>query len=115
MARKRSLSFDPVTFLSKVGYGKTILKTGKKQVVFSQGDAADAVFYILEGKVKLTVVSAKGKEAVIAILESAAFFGEACLTGQRVRIATATSMENSKIVRIAKDAMNRVLHEEPVF
>jgi CRP/FNR family transcriptional regulator, cyclic AMP receptor protein len=115
MAQKRKTPFDTTTFLTKVGGGKTILKAGKNHVLFSQGDAADAVFHILEGKVKITVVSAKGKEAVVAILENADFFGEACLTGQIVRTATAISMVDSTIVRIDKNAMVRVLREEPTF
>jgi CRP-like cAMP-binding protein len=115
MAHKQTIQFDSKTFLTKVGSGKTILKSRKKQIIFSQGDAADAVFYLLEGRVKLTVISPKGKEAVVAILGRADFFGEACLAGQLVRIATATSMEDSTIVRIEKNAMIRVLHEEPTF
>jgi CRP/FNR family transcriptional regulator, cyclic AMP receptor protein len=115
MAQKRKTPFDTTTFLTQVGGGKTILKAGKNHVLFSQGDAADAVFHILEGKVKITVVSAKGKEAVVAILENADFFGEACLTGQIVRTATAISMVDSTIVRIDKNAMVRVLREEPTF
>jgi CRP-like cAMP-binding protein len=115
MARKQTIHFDSKTFLTKVGSGKTILKSRKKQIIFSQGDAADAVFYLLEGRVKLTVISPKGKEAVVAILGRADFFGEACLAGQLVRIATATSMEDSTIVRIEKSAMIHVLHEEPTF
>lgn len=115
MARKRALPFNTKTFLAIVGGGKTILKSPKKQSIFSQGDAADAVFYIQTGKVKLTVVSPKGKEAVVAILGRADFFGEGCLAGQLVRMATAISMEDSTIVRIEKAAMIRVLHEEPTF
>jgi len=98
-----------------VGDGKTSLTPPKKQILYSQGDAADAVFYIQGGKVKLTVVSEQGKEAVVAILEQDSFFGEACLAGQIVRTATATALEDSRIVRIDKDAMMRVLHEEPTF
>ena len=115
MARKRTPPFNPQTFLSKVGSGKTNLTSHKKQVLFSQGDAADAVFYIQAGKVKLTVVSQQGKEAVVAILEQGGFLGESCLAGQTVRTATATALEDSSIVRIDKDAMIRVLHEEPTF
>jgi CRP/FNR family cyclic AMP-dependent transcriptional regulator len=115
MARKRTPLFDSETFLAKVGDGKTLLKVKKKQIIFSQGDAADSVFYIQKGKVKLTVVSQKGKEAVVAILGRADFFGEGCLAVQRVRMATATSMDDSAIVRIEKSAMVRVLHDEPVF
>ena len=105
----------PSYFSSKVGKGKTILLSPKKHTIFSQGDAADAVFYIQTGKVKLTVVSQQGKEAVIAILERGAFFGESCLAGLAIRTATATAVEDSNIVRINKDAMIRVLHEEPTF
>jgi CRP-like cAMP-binding protein len=117
MARTSPLGqpFDPQTFLTKVGRGKTILKARKNQLIFSQGDAADAVFYILEGKVKVIVLSSKGKEAVVAILERGAFFGEGCLAGQRVRTATATTLDASTIARIDKPAMIRVLHDEPVF
>jgi len=115
MARKRPASFNPKTFLSQVGSGKTLLQCRKNQILFSQGDAADAVFYIQDGRVTLTVVSPQGKEAVVAILEPAAFFGEACLTGERVRMASATALDASTIVRIDKSAMIRVLHEEPTF
>jgi CRP/FNR family cyclic AMP-dependent transcriptional regulator len=115
MATKRTAAFDPTTFLAKVGNGKTILKSRKKAVLFSQGDAADSVFYIQEGKVKLTVVSTKGKEAVVAILERTAFFGEGCLAGQPVRMAAATALDPSTIVRIDKSAMLRLLHDEPTF
>ena len=115
MTRARTTPFDPELVLSKVGKGKTTLLTAKKHSIFSQGDAAEAVFYIQTGKVKLTVVSQQGKEAVIAILEPGAFFGQSCLAGQTIRAATATAVEDSNIVRINKDAMVRVLHEEPVF
>ena len=114
MARARP-SFDPHLFLTKVGKGKTTLTSPKKNTIFSQGDAAEAVYYIQTGKVKLTVVSQQGKEAVVAILERGAFFGETCLAGQTIRTATATAVEDSTIVRIDKDAMIRVLHEEPTF
>src|SRR4029077_506486 len=115
MARKRLPSFNPQTFLSKVGSGKTNLTPHKKQVLYSQGDAADAVFYIQGGRVKLTVVSQQGREAVVAIPERGSFLGESCLAGQTVRTATATALEDSSIVRIDKGAMIRVLHEEPTF
>ena len=115
MARKRTPPFDPQTFLAKVGNGKTSLTSPKKHTIFSQGDAAEAVFYIQAGKVKLTVVSKQGKEAVVAVLERGSFFGESCLAGQTVRSATATALEDSSLVRIDKDAMIRVLHEEPTF
>jgi CRP/FNR family cyclic AMP-dependent transcriptional regulator len=115
MARKRLPAFNPQTFLSKVGSGKTNLTPHKKQVLYSQGDAADAVFYIQRGRVKLTVVSQQGREAVVAILEQGGFLGESCLAGQTVRTATATALEDSSIVRIDKGAMIRLLHEEPTF
>jgi CRP-like cAMP-binding protein len=114
MARGRT-SFDLQLFLTKVGKGKTSLLFHKKHTIFSQGQAADAVFYIQSGKVKLTVVSQQGKEAVIAILEPGAFFGESCLAGQAIRTATAASVEDSDVLRIDKEAMIRVLHEEPAF
>ena len=115
MARTHTTSFNPKTFLATIGSGKTILPCRKNQLIFSQGDAADAVFYIQEGKVKLTVLSRRGKEAVVAILEHAAFFSEACLAGQLVHLSTATTLEPSTIVRIDKPAMIRVLHDEPTF
>jgi len=116
MARARTaIAFNPQLFLTKVGKGKTSLISPKKHTIFSQGDAAEAVFYIQAGKVKLTVVSQQGKEAVVAILERGAFFGESCLAGQLIRTASATAVEDSTIVRIDKDAMIRVLHEEPTF
>jgi CRP-like cAMP-binding protein len=115
MGRKRAVPFDSKAFLAKVDGGKTILKFRNKQVLYSQGDAADAVFYLLLGKVKLTVFSAKGKEAVIAILGQGDFLGEACLAGQVVRTATATALEESTVMRIDKAAMIRVLRDEPSF
>jgi CRP-like cAMP-binding protein len=107
--------FDPKAFLAKVGDGKTIAKYRKDQVVFAQGDPADAVFYIQEGRVKLTVVSEQGKEAVVGILESTQFFGEGCLNGHLVRIATTTAMADCLITSITKTAMIAVLHREPAF
>jgi CRP-like cAMP-binding protein len=115
MGRKRAVPFDSKAFLEKVDGGKTILKFRNKQVLYSQGNAADAVFYLLLGKVKLTVFSAKGKEAVIAILGQGDFLGEACLAGQVVRTATATALEESTVMRIDKAAMIRVLRDEPSF
>jgi CRP/FNR family transcriptional regulator, cyclic AMP receptor protein len=115
MASKRTPPFNLQAFLAKVGSGKTTLPGRKKQILFSQGDKADAVFYIQAGKVKLTVVSKQGKEAVVAILRAGGFLGEGCLAGQLVRMATATAVEDSAFVRIDKDAMIRVLHEEPAF
>lgn len=115
MSRKRSPSLNPESFLANVGSGKTLLRIRKKDRIFSQGDAAEAVFYIQTGRVKLTVVSQQGKEAVVAILEAGSFFGEACLAGQLVCMATATSLESSSIVRIDKQTMIDALHSEPAF
>ena len=115
MSRKRNPPFNPQTFINKVGSGKTTLTAPKKHTIFSQGDAAEAVFYIQAGRVKLTVISQQGKEAVVAILEGGSFFGESCLAGQTVRTATATALEDSTIVRMDKETMIRVLHEEPAF
>ena len=97
------------------GNGRTALTFHKKQIIFSQGDAAGTVFYIQAGQIKLTVVSPQGKEAVIAMLERGAFLGESCLAGQTVRPATATAVEDSRLVRIDKEVMIRLLHEEPAF
>jgi CRP/FNR family transcriptional regulator, cyclic AMP receptor protein len=115
MAPKPHHPFTPQSFLAKIGDGRTVLTSRKKQTIFSQGDAADAVFYIQTGKVKLTVVSKQGKEAVVAMLEAGAFFGESCLIGQVVRLATATALEASSILRITKETMLRMLSEEPSF
>lgn len=115
MVRKPAPVFDSQTFLALVGSGKTLLKAKKKQIIFSQGDTSDAVFYIREGQVKLSVLSERGKEAVVAVLGRRAFFGEACLSKQTVRLATATTTRPSTVVRIEKSAMVRVLDQEPAF
>jgi CRP-like cAMP-binding protein len=112
---KSIVQLKPQTFLKKVGDGKTTLTFPKKQTLFSQGDKAGAVFYIQTGMVKLSVVSRQGKEAVVAMLEPGSFFGEGCLAGQLVYIATATTAEESTLVRIEKTAMIRVLRDDPVF
>ena len=115
MATKRQPAFDPKLFLAKIGNGHGVVKYRKDQVVFSQGDPADAVFYVQKGKVKLTVVSEQGKEAVIAILSADDFFGEGCLAGQTQRIATVMAMTDAVIVRLEKPAIIQVLHEQPAF
>src|SRR6202140_4086348 len=115
MAVKRRPAFDPKSFLARVGDGRSIGKYRKDQVVFSQGEIGDAVFYIQKGKVKLTVVSEQGKEAVVAILGTDEFCGEGCLAGQPQRIATAAVMVDSVIARLEKAAIVRVIHEEPAF
>jgi CRP-like cAMP-binding protein len=107
--------FDPAAFLAKVGSGKTILKLQKNVAVFKQGDAADAVFYLQEGRIKIVVVSEQGKEAVVGILEAGQFFGEGCLNGYPLRIATAAAMERCVVTEISKSAMLNVLHNEPQF
>jgi CRP-like cAMP-binding protein len=105
--------FDADAFLSSVGSGRSTIKFKSGTGVFRQGDPADAVFYIQKGKVKLTVVSEQGKEGVIAMLSAGDFFGEGCLAGQPLHIASAAAMSDSVIVRIEIDTMIRVLHEEP--
>jgi CRP/FNR family transcriptional regulator, cyclic AMP receptor protein len=112
---KRKPPFDPKVFLDTENVGRTICKYRKDQMVFSQGSPADAVFYIQKGKVKITVVSEQGKEAVVAILGPDEFCGEGCLTGQPRRMATAVAMTECEIMRLEKAAMFRVLHEEPAF
>jgi CRP/FNR family transcriptional regulator, cyclic AMP receptor protein len=112
---KRRLPFDPKSFLAKVGEGRTISKYRKDQVVFSQGDLADAVFYIQKGRVKVTVVSDQGKEAVVALLGADEFCGEGCLAGQPRRMATVTAMTDCTIMRLQKASIIRVLHDEPGF
>ena len=114
-ATKRRVPFDPKTFLTKVGKGRTVAKYRKDQVIFSQGDPADAVFYVQKGRVKVTVVSDRGKEAVVAILGADAFCGEGCLAGQPRRIATVTAMTECTIMRLQKASILRVLHDEPGF
>ena len=113
--RKGRASFDPKTFLNRVGDGRSLAKYHKGQIVFSQGEVGDAVFYIQKGKAKVTVVSEQGKEAVVAILGAEEFCGEGCLAGQVQRISTVTAMTDAIIVRLEKAAIVRVIHEEPAF
>jgi CRP/FNR family transcriptional regulator, cyclic AMP receptor protein len=115
MNETRKPPFDPKVFLATVEAGRTIAKYHRNQSVFAQGDPADAVFFVEEGKVKVTVLSGQGKEAVIAIHGDGDFFGEGCLTGQPRRLATVTAMTKSVIMRIEKAAIVRVLHDEPKF
>jgi len=112
---KALASFDPQLFLATVGVARTITECPKDYKIFSQGDPAEAVFYIQHGRVKLKVKSKQGKEAVIAILDAGDFLGEACLIGQTVCLATATAIAPSFILRIEKTEMVRVLHEERTF
>jgi CRP/FNR family cyclic AMP-dependent transcriptional regulator len=115
MTEENKHRFDVEAFLTTVDGGRTISTFGKDQVVFAQGDAADSVFYIQKGKIKVTVLSDQGKEAIVAILPEGNFFGENCLTGLPLRIATVTTMTESVIMRLEKTAIMRVLHEEPQF
>jgi len=108
-------AFDPKTFLAKANGERTIVKYRINQIIFSQGDPSDSVFYIHEGKVKVTVISEQGKEAVVAMLGPDEFCGEGCLTGQPLRLATARAMTECNIMRLEKAAVVRVLHDEPTF
>jgi CRP/FNR family transcriptional regulator, cyclic AMP receptor protein len=108
-------TFNAQIFLGKVGKGKTILKLEKNQTVFEQSDAADKVYYIQSGRIKVTVLSDQGKEAVVGILERGQFFGEGCLNGHRLRISTTRALESSVITVITKVAMIEALHTEPMF
>ena len=115
MNSKTEPPFDPKAFLTKANGGRTISKYRTNQIVFAQGDLADSVFYIHDGKVKVTVISEQGKEAVVAVLGADEFCGEGCLTGQPRRVATATAMTECKLMRLEKAAMIQVLHDEPAF
>jgi CRP/FNR family cyclic AMP-dependent transcriptional regulator len=115
MKREGTLSFDPQVFLSNVNGGRTISEYLNGQTVFSQGEVADAVFYIQKGKIKLTVISDRGKEAVVGILEPGDFFGEGCLNGHPLRVTTATAIDQCLITRIPKAAMIATMHDEPEF
>src|SRR6202041_645009 len=116
MANKtKQASFDPKVFLAKVGEGKTIVEYRREQIVFAQGDMADTVFYIQKGRVKVVVISEQGKEAVVGILEPGQFFGEGCMNGHSLRIATTTALEECLVTAITKTAMLSMLHSEPKF
>jgi CRP/FNR family cyclic AMP-dependent transcriptional regulator len=115
MAGNRKPAFDAKAFLAKVGKGRSVAQYANRQIVFSQGDPADAIFYIQEGRTKVTVVSEQGKEAVVSMPAADEFFGEACLAGQVRRITTVSAMMASSIMRLEKAAVIRTLHEEPEF
>jgi CRP/FNR family transcriptional regulator, cyclic AMP receptor protein len=115
MKRKKKVPFDPKVFLAKVNGGRTVTDYRKNQIVFTQGEPSDSVFYIQSGKVKKTVVSEQGKEAVVALLGTGDFFGEGCLTGEPLRLATVSAMTECVIVRISKADITRVIHDEPAF
>jgi CRP/FNR family transcriptional regulator, cyclic AMP receptor protein len=107
--------FDPQAFLAKVGTGKTVVKYRKGRIIYAQGEDADKVFYIQTGKVKVTVVSEQGKEAIVGILDPEQFFGEGCLNGQAVRVGTAKAMEECVITTITRKAMLTALRKQPSF
>jgi CRP/FNR family cyclic AMP-dependent transcriptional regulator len=107
--------FDPVLFFETAANGRTISKHRKSEIIFSQGDDANAVFYIKKGKVKVTVVSKQGKEAVVAILGTDEFVGEGCLIGQPKRLATASAMSECVTMRVDKREIQRLLRDEPTF
>jgi CRP-like cAMP-binding protein len=115
MKAKGKATFDPQAMLAAVGQGSTTRDYPKTQLIFAQGDRADAVFFVHRGKVKLTVLSRQGKQAVIALLGPGDFFGEGCLAGQPLRMATATAMTEASIARVAKQTMIRMLHRDAVF
>ena len=115
MKRKKEPPFDPKAFLSKVNGGRTVAAYRKDQTVFRQGDRADSVFYIQSGRAKVTVVSEQGKEAVVAILEAGDFFGEGCLNGQTLRLATVATLSECEITRITKAELVSAIHNQPAF
>jgi len=115
IAKKAEATFDAKVFLATVNHGRTITKYAKDAVVFAQAGPADSVFYVQKGRIKLVVESEQGKEAVVAILGAGEFFGEGCLIGQPLRLATARAMGESEIMRVGKAEMIRVLHAEPSF
>ena len=114
-ASKRLVKFDTETFLSTINGGRKIEAFAKKQTIFAQGDSSDAVFYIRRGKVRLTVVAKSGKEATTGILNEGDFFGEGCLTGQPLRLCSATAMTDCSVMKIDKKSMMEVLHREHAF
>src|ERR1700756_4337768 len=111
-ATKKHCAFDPNRFLATIGQGRKALTVARKKRIFTQGDPADAVFYIQKGKVRLTVVSKTGKEATIGILSHENFFGEGSLAGQALRMGSAAAMTDCQILRIEKKAMMEALHHE---
>ena len=112
---KRTPTFDPKALLGRVNGGRSVASYRRKEAIFSQGDPADAVFYLQKGAVKLTVVSKQGKEAVVGIVGPDMFFGEGCLAGQHVRMSTATATEDATVLRFEKKNMIRLLHADPKF
>ena len=115
MGRKPTPAFDAKAFLTKVGTGRSISTYRKKGVIYVQGDPADAVFYLERGQIKLTVVSEQGKSAIVAMLGRGDFFGEGCLAGQSVRMATASAVTDVSVVRVERQAMIDLIHERSLF
>lgn len=115
MPANRARPFDPKVFLASIGRGRRILEFDKKQAIFTQGEPANAVFYLQKGRVKLTVVSPRGKEASIGMLSAGDFFGEGCIIGQPLRMTTASAMTDCVVVRLEKKTMMHVLHEQHTF
>jgi CRP/FNR family cyclic AMP-dependent transcriptional regulator len=115
VTRKIAREFDPNTFLATIGEGRTIVAAQKKQTIFTQGDRADAVFYIQKGKVRLTVVSKTGKEATVGIVGERNFFGEGTLAGQLLRMGSAVALTDCDLLRVEKKAMLNALHREHAF
>lgn len=115
MARKAPALFDPKAFLATVSRGRTVTEHHKNGVIFRQSMPSDAVFYVLRGRVKLVVTSKQGKEAVVGIMGPGEFFGEGCLIGQPIRLATAKALVDCEVTRVDKTEMLRVLHDEPTF
>ena len=115
MKKKDKAIFDPQAFLAQTGTGRLLTDHAKNHTIFQQGEAADAIFYIHKGKIKLTVVSKQGKEAVVALLGAGDFFGEGCLAGQPLRMASAATMSECSIMRLEKPGVIRLLHHEPAF
>ncbi|MGB8768593.1 MAG: Crp/Fnr family transcriptional regulator [Candidatus Korobacteraceae bacterium] len=115
MPGKRNLTSNPGMILKRIGNRRTSRKYRNKELIFAQGDAADAMFYIEAGNVKLTVLSKRGKKAVIAIFRQGDFFGEGCLGASSLRVSTATAVQLSTIVRVEKAIIVRIVHEDPVF
>ena len=113
--KRQAIPFDPKVFLATANGAGTIIKYKKGQIIFSQGDPANSVFYIHNGNVKVSIASEQGKEVVVAVLGGDEFCGEGCLTGQPLRIATASAMTECKIMRLEKEVVIRVLHDEPAF
>ena len=115
MGRRKTAGFDAKRVLARMTMGRSVCAYRRKQIIFAQGDPADAVYYLERGQVKLTVVSERGRSAIVALLKAGDFFGEACLAGQSLRTATASAMTEASVVRITRPAMIKLLHEKSLF